>query len=95
VRFVVAVPDFEELADLFDVDSGAWHLPESSMGRLAASARISLVACLLEELAAEASSELPDFMGLLALLWAERAFAFAHALPSSGHNHMGRGDLSH
>jgi hypothetical protein len=51
-----------------------------SVRRLAASARLTFVADLLEELASQAGSQLADLAGRLTLLRLQRALAAADAL---------------
>ncbi len=80
MALVVGLPVLHEIANVLDVNAGARNLPQASMRRLAASARLALIARLLEELAAEAGPEFPDLAGLLALLRKQGAAPPAHLL---------------
>lgn len=82
-RHVALVVEFlvlEEVPDLFDIDSGARYLPQTCMRRLAASTWISLVTSLLQELASQACSKLPDLTSLLPLLWLQWTLSLAYSL---------------
>jgi hypothetical protein len=68
VTFVIRPPVFHEVADVLDINAGAWDLPESGVGGLTASTRLSFVTSLLEELASEARSQLSNLTGLFSLL---------------------------
>lgn len=80
VTLIVGLPVLHEVANVLDVNASARNLPQAGVRRLATSARLALVAGLLEELAAEASTELPDLAGLLALLRQERTLSTANLL---------------
>ena len=69
VAFIVSLPVFHEVANIFDIDTRAWDLPQSGMRRLAAGARLALVTCLLQKLTSEAGSKLSNLTGLLSLFW--------------------------
>lgn len=56
VTFIVCSPILHEVTNILDVDTSTWDLPKSSVGRLATSTRLTLIASLLEELAAQACS---------------------------------------
>jgi hypothetical protein len=68
VTFIVRPPVLHEVADVLDVNAGAWDLPESGVRGLTASTRLSLVTSLLEELASETGAQLSDFTCLFPLL---------------------------
>lgn len=80
VSLVVGLPVLHEITNILNVDTSAGNLPETSMGRLATSAGLSLVTSLLEELASQASSEFSDLAGLLPLLGQERSLSATNLL---------------
>lgn len=83
VTLVVGLPVLHEVTNILDIDTSAGHLPQTSVRRLATSARLTLVASLLEELATEAGTELPDLARLLTLLGKERSATPANLLLTS------------
>nr|POE47236.1 hypothetical protein CFP56_00568 [Quercus suber] len=68
VSLVVGLPVLHEVADVLDVHARARHLPQARVTRATAAARLTLVAGLLQELAAETGPQLADLVGLLPLV---------------------------
>jgi hypothetical protein len=52
VALVVGLPVLHEIPNILDVHAGTWNLPQSGVTRSASTARLTLVASLLQELAA-------------------------------------------
>jgi hypothetical protein len=73
VTLIIGLPVLHEIADVLDINTRARNLPQTSMSWLAACTRFTLVAGLLEELAAQAGPKFPDLMGLLSLIRPERS----------------------
>jgi hypothetical protein len=70
MAFIISFPVFHKVRDILDVNACAGNLPQTSVGWLAAGARVALVTGLLEEFAPQTSAKLADFVGLLSLFWA-------------------------
>lgn len=75
---IVGLPVLHKVANVLDVNSSAGDLPETSVGWLASSAGLSLIASLLKEFASQASTKLSYLAGLLSLLWQKRALSAAN-----------------
>lgn len=82
MSLVISLPVLHKEANVLDVDTGARHLPETCVRGLAASTWLTLVARLLEELASQAGTQLPNLARLFPLLGQQRSTSPSNLLLS-------------
>ena len=80
VPLIVGLPVLHEVANVLDVKTGARDLPQAGVAGPATATRLTLVASLLKELAAQTGTEFADLVCLLPLVGSERAASATNLL---------------